>query len=294
MNSQARFSLVLVAFLGWPLSATAFVTTKTCYPEGNEDRNFVCEPGEAPKAVCWERTLIPFRIHERGSNRIQSVNPGLPFELENAVIAGFEAWNEADCTSIAVRYDGQTATDTVGYTRGKDNQSVVVWRDTEWPYASRTAFALTSVHLSPTTGIIQDADIELNTAHHVFTVSDDELRTRVDVQNTVAHEVGHFLGLDHSSETDSTMFKQASQGELTKRSLSNDDLAGLCSIYRENGSCRSPYANLKPTGEAGCCAIVREDPRSGRSSVFWWFGVICLWVYRKQRSRVRSASSPLP
>jgi len=60
----------------------------------------------------------------------------------------------------------------------------------------------------------------------------------VDVGNTVTHEVGHIVGLDHvctypdtSCDAAATMAPSAPAGELSKRTLAPDDVAGICAIY---------------------------------------------------------------
>jgi hypothetical protein len=60
----------------------------------------------------------------------------------------------------------------------------------------------------------------------------------IDVGNTVTHESGHVLGLDHPCvagascvDPDATMAATASAGEVSKRMLALDDVDGVCAIY---------------------------------------------------------------
>jgi hypothetical protein len=126
--------------------------------------------------------------------------------------------------------------------------------------------ALTSVLYDPGTGRIMDADIEVNGWDGVdsgsvfgspprhgwyFTCADPAVVTTqcssygedgcafIDLQNTVTHEVGHFVGLAHTpkhapgapEDSWSTMEPTTAAGETWKRSLSPDDVAGVCAIY---------------------------------------------------------------
>jgi uncharacterized protein (TIGR03382 family) len=52
-----------------------------------------------------------------------------------------------------------------------------------------------------------------------------------DLQNTLTHESGHFIGLAHSPVPGATMNATTQPGETLKRSLSSDDIAGVCAIY---------------------------------------------------------------
>jgi hypothetical protein len=47
----------------------------------------------------------------------------------------------------------------------------------------------------------------------------------------LTHEVGHFLGLDHSTFENATMQANYDLSNLGARTLSSDDVAGICSIY---------------------------------------------------------------
>ena len=53
----------------------------------------------------------------------------------------------------------------------------------------------------------------------------------VDLQNVATHEFGHLLGLSHSDVEGSTMWCGASSDETDKRTLEEDDVAGLCAAY---------------------------------------------------------------
>jgi hypothetical protein len=73
-------------------------------------------------------------------------------------------------------------------------------------------------------GQILDADILFNPA---VAFSTDGSGSN-DLQTVVTHEIGHFLGLDHSSVIKATMFPFAPPLE---RTLSYDDVAAMSSLY---------------------------------------------------------------
>lgn len=53
----------------------------------------------------------------------------------------------------------------------------------------------------------------------------------VDLQNTLAHEFGHVLGLDHVDIEDATMYPSMAAGETFKRDLHPDDEDGARYLY---------------------------------------------------------------
>jgi MYXO-CTERM domain-containing protein len=131
--------------------------------------------------------------------------------------------------------------------------------------------AVTTTTTNRFSGEIFDSDIELNNAPHAngtkftFTALDGPkcvtpLETgcvRIDVQNTVTHEAGHYLGLDHPPDhPEATMYASAPSGEVSKRTLAQDDIAGICSIYPKGAStatCGSTSGALtQPSGGCGC------------------------------------------
>ena len=52
-----------------------------------------------------------------------------------------------------------------------------------------------------------------------------------DIQNTMTHEMGHAMGLDHVAEPLSTMEATAPMGETQKRIIDVGTAAGFCDAY---------------------------------------------------------------
>jgi MYXO-CTERM domain-containing protein len=76
-------------------------------------------------------------------------------------------------------------------------------------------------------GYFIDADIQFNNVG--FTWSTDGRRGTVDTQSIATHEEGHFLGLDHSTQSSAVMYASYSGG--IKRTLTTDDQTGVCTLY---------------------------------------------------------------
>lgn len=107
--------------------------------------------------------------------------------------------------------------------------------------------AMTTVTSSNCSGRILDADIEFNAASFRFTAVDGPRCDKagqsgcveMDLQNTLVHEIGHLIGLDHSDDRNATMFRSASAGETSKRKLGQDDRAALCAVYPRGEAART-------------------------------------------------------
>ncbi len=123
----------------------------------------------------------------------------------------------------------------------------------------RAAIALTTTTYDPQSGRILDADIELNQPSFIFSTVDappcispaySTSCVAWDLQNTVTHEIGHMMGLDHTTFAGSTMNPTAPPGELSKRSLDDGTRNFVCAVYPKGSVARDCV--IRPvTGELG-------------------------------------------
>ena len=153
-----------------------------------------------------------------------------------------------------LRFDcqGTTTRTDVGYIQGTgaDNINLVIWHMSGWPYG-QSALALTTTTYSPSDGVIVDSDLEVNGENYRWRVLAGVDTRFMDIGNTVTHEAGHFLGLDHVSDAATTMYPTAPPGEISKRVLSSDDINGVCSIYSVDGYDGGIGVNTGGAGSAG-------------------------------------------
>ena len=133
------------------------------------------------------------------------------------VTKAFDTWATISGTSIEfedVTFDANA------------NENVIYWEQ-DWQ-ADPGMLALTST-ISTTSGVIIGFKVALNAQHPHWSIDSKE---GMDLQNTLTHEIGHILGLDHTEETEeATMFASASEGEHGKRDLHWDDKEGARYLY---------------------------------------------------------------
>lgn len=82
-------------------------------------------------------------------------------------------------------------------------------------------------------GRITDADVLFNGSGYGFTTSGQP--GSFDVEDVAAHELGHFLGLDHSGWAGATMYPYVATTVILHRSLSRDDVLGMRDAYPSTG-----------------------------------------------------------
>lgn len=269
------------------IPALAFQQTMTCNAEGI----YRCKAGETPKPVQWFTLDLTYDINSAGSKAIPNRPDGtIGAELEETIHKSFQTWTKPDCSELSFQYNGLTDQTNIGYYDGPDASrkvNMVIWRDETWPYGSFSAVALTTVTFSTNTGQIVDADIEMNGATFPFSNTDNPQGTDVDIQNTLTHEVGHFIGLDHSFDPNSTMYPTAPPLELSKRVLHDDDIKGLCHIY-PLGFKNEPLTP-KPKAKSGLCSITTitnntHTPTPKKTlAVFTTLAGLALWTRRNSR-----------
>ncbi|MEZ4468478.1 MAG: matrixin family metalloprotease [bacterium] len=216
----------------------------------------------------WTTNCISYFLNEVGSVDV-------PIDdVEDAIIDSFDAWEAPACSDLQLAYEGRTTDASAGYRRSGTNRNVVVWRDDRgsWEH-QRGIIAVTTVTFCtesgggcPFVGAILDADIELNGEEFTFTNTPLAVATRFDIRNTVTHEAGHFFGLDHSANTQATMFASAPPGERSKATLHDDDVEGICAIYPSRAGGEACIASAGNGGGGDDVEACTQAPGRGRGS----------------------------
>lgn len=221
----------------FPHTANAFRCTTTSISEG--------------VSASWFSRTISLSLFHEGADSLSRAQ-----KLE-AIRSAFDAWANAEScdtgkkTDLALGGISISATDRIGYDwlSPDENENLIKFHDTDWPYDPIIAPAISVVTFSVSTGEIIDVDIELNSEHFDFEIDSDSPDS--DLTRVLTKQIGHLLGLT-SSNRSSVMFPgygtdglQCDDRNAIVFKYPSMDLNGYCSPPDEAcGYCAAP---IEPT-----------------------------------------------
>ncbi len=180
----------------------------------------------------------------------------LPNAIEpvGAVYAGYQPWEDVLTASVSFNYQG-TTTDTLP--AGQDNVNMIGWNADVYLGGSETPGALAATYIAwydTTTLYFDEVDIAFDVGEMWTTIG---AANKYDIQAVVTHEVGHLLGLAHSSVTAATMIDgtvfynvaHAIGDGILLRTVHVDDINGLTILYPLD------YVSTGVAGTSGGCFI---------------------------------------
>lgn len=216
----------------------AFCVARSCDPDavGGEDCELDPETGCSVDGVQLHRSGGCLRFAIRKG--VSKVVPRLTDEdMEAAVADAFATWASVDCgdgpPAIDVQSLGIVDADDIFSCNVAPDANVDLWvlsdELTEGQVVTpNTGTVAGSTHPSflLDSGEVYDADVELNTLW--LLVQNDEVLLE-HLRIVALHEAGHVLGMAHSQQSDALMFR--SYSVLGDRTLTDDDVAGICALY---------------------------------------------------------------
>jgi hypothetical protein len=266
----------------FPLAVASMVVTALVLLSSASAYAYVRNLTSKGVPIAWFAPCVSMQLYA-GSHPPVLTSP----QLFAAGLKAADAWSYPAIPGTDLRLsviaESEAAAD-VGY----DHRNTIVFRQDTWCRHSQTtqnsaassdtslpsdgvcyspnALAVTSIFKNTTTGEIVDADIEFNAVYFAWGdhFADPGLVSTapiVDFQNTLTHELGHVVGLDHacfsasdnhdrltdntgapeldcygslplpSSITEATMYPSVEISDTSRRTLSPDDELGVSDIY---------------------------------------------------------------
>ena len=283
--------MTLGASLFAALPAEAYCIARACDEDDPEAQcvydGFGCPVTETRPPLFWPSKCVSFGVNSLGSPKSE-----IDYDVANdAAELAASRWLGADCgggtPGVHLLNVGPVACGEVEYNQ-TGNANVVLFTDDEWPFGDdRRTIALTIIQFSTETGEIYDADIAINSANMPFESPNHE--GGLVLSSVLTHEMGHFLGLGHSSEATAVMAPSYADTETGE--LRQDDIDGICAIHPPDESaleaeCTPRHGLSKrcggrvPTASGGCAFTGR--PADGAAC---WVALVGLAFARRRAGR---------
>ena len=237
--------IVSAVLLGATLSASAFVTAVNA--SGNTRRWNLLTPqsGISTNVVNTNTHAIRFFL---ASDAYSATNTAA--EL-NAVRAAFAQWQAVSNTYIKFEEGGVVPPQTAIST--SDNTNTIFWAKASTAVGGGNdisgALGVTFVTFGATDNIIRQGDIVFNGVQYTW-FTDFFSGTTADTfaEGVALHEIGHFLGLQHSPLGAATMLWVTGPGVTVQAGLQSDDISGARYLYP---TAAANYGGVKGTVTKG-------------------------------------------
>jgi hypothetical protein len=224
-HSHSVPTLCLLVALGQPWTAAAYQT-------------YGIQVNSTLVPVKWGRLPVRYYVTDRGTAGVSSA------QFRDAAARAFATWQNVGSASVSAQFIGFTSAspdeedsqNTLGFEARPDLERVL---------------GSTSFLFDDASGEIVEADIFFNSAFS-WSVATAGETGKFDLESIILHETGHLFGLGHSGlgETEliagggrrvvaagAVMFPIAySPGNITDRTPTADDIAGLTEVYPRGGS----------------------------------------------------------
>ena len=164
----------------------------------------------------WASTPISVRTYYIGNNTIQDSDKGV-----TAVVNAIKVWgiiSSSSTTSAAVR--------------GSAPATIMLNSNGGLCSGNCLAATLTGYYITQSgDDRIYDADVYTNTSIQFYSSRESGCSAEYDIDGIMAHEVGHVIGIGHSSVSGATMYPSVSACNTGNRSLATDDFNARNDLY---------------------------------------------------------------
>lgn len=153
---------------------------------------------------------------------VMYIDESVPAVYRDAVKRAAATWNN-DIGHEVIKIGGVTKMNGPA----QDGANVIYFLDA-WEEDRTNEQARTTVYWAGTR--IYEADIRVNNRDFNYFWGDSPMPGRVDIESLILHEMGHVLGLGHSTTAKSVMAKSLPSATL-RRDLTQDDLSSIRCEY---------------------------------------------------------------
>jgi hypothetical protein len=174
----------------------------------------------------WASAAATFYVNPANSDVSASAAAG-------AVQYALNVWNLAG-TPFRYTYGGSVGDTATKY----DNRNVVIFRNTSNGSALGTTYSWWD-----SSNRLLDSDVVLWTGNFAFftgTSGCGVVSNAAYLEDVATHELGHALGLNHSSASDATMYPSYSYCSQALRTLASDDINGMKALYGASAPSNTP------------------------------------------------------
>lgn len=192
------------------------------------------------RVLIWNTYRLNVEIDSR------EIVPGAANEIQ----AGFYTWLSAGMP-FTLNYTQTTSPASGGY----DGINTLKWINDEWEYGDDTLGITLSTYYSDTALVIE-TDILFNAVDKTWSSAQQTPSDSFDLRSVATHEIGHFFGLGHSEDIQSTMYPTTTKGNNATRLLSTDDRLAIGALIDEMNARLNGESQTSPPNET---AIVREE-----------------------------------
>ncbi len=220
-------------------------------------------PDPSKKWVFWDASSVRFKMGFPSSD-FSSLAP-----MASAIRSAISSWDNIDASVLSITYNGM---DIYLTNNPNDGINTIFWSNHSTISDANGYTLLTAPISGVDIGEFSDVDIVLNDGRQWTTRRPDCDTNTADVQSTVTHELGHALGLGHSTGQNTMNPNWCSDyssayENLGQRTITANDRAGYRYIYVGSNSIRSLFGG---DGQSSKIAVGDAPKESGvtQASVF--------------------------
>jgi predicted Zn-dependent protease len=164
----------------------------------------------------WSTTPVTVRVYSVGNSTITDGDGGV-----TATVGAIRAW-------------GIISSSTTGSAAVRGSAPATIMLNTNGGVCTGSCLAATLTGYYTTQAgddRIYDADVYTNTSVQLYSSREAGCSAEYDIDGIMTHEVGHVIGIGHSSVAGATMYPSVSACNTSPRSLASDDIAARDDLY---------------------------------------------------------------